>query len=73
MGTYALDRDTVNVIKKGAGMYLDFGYMQWQMHFTAPADFFVYDAKADMHFIKEADGAISGIKIDNGGIAKRIK
>lgn len=64
--------DTVSVIKKGDELYLDVGFAQWQLYFTAPADCFSYDDRAALHFVKETDGRISGIRIDDRATLVRI-
>lgn len=71
-GSYTVDGDTVRVLKKDQSLWLDVGFDQWQLHFTSLLNFYMYDDRGDFQFIKEADGRISGIKINNNRIAKRI-
>jgi CubicO group peptidase (beta-lactamase class C family) len=71
-GRYLIREDTIRVVNKGGTLYLDPGYGAWQLYFTSPVDCFAYDDRAAFHFIKEADGRISGIRVDDRVTLKRI-
>jgi hypothetical protein len=71
-GKYLWNGDTVNIVIKGGHLFIDYGYMQWQLFFTSPADFFAYEYGECFQFVKTEAGTISGIKVGDKGYAKKI-
>lgn len=47
------------------------GFDQWQLHFTAPDEFFIYDQPADFRFTRD-NGHIAGILINHRQTFKKI-
>lgn len=74
VGTYLLNGDTLTVKDKGGQLTLDGGEGPWTIYFTSSTDFFVYEFRAPLHFVKDAANKVNGISIEGqSGIAKKVK
>jgi len=69
-GTYIFDKDTVNLLQKDGKVFVDVGFDQWQLHFTSKDDFFLYDDRSDLQFLREND-RVSGILVNHGRTYKK--
>ncbi|MDO6435466.1 serine hydrolase domain-containing protein [Flavitalea sp. BT771] len=70
-GRYIVGGDTVHIIQRDGRLFLDVRFDQWQLHFTSPDDFFLYDDHSDLQFIRD-NGRIVGLLIDHKQRAKKI-
>jgi len=70
-GRYIVGGDTVRILQRDGRLFLDVKFDQWQLHFTSPDDFFLYDDHSDLQFLRE-NGQVSGILIDHKQTAKKI-
>jgi hypothetical protein len=46
--------------------------MDWNMYFTSDTDFFVKEYRAELRFVTEPSGKVSGFT-GNGNLAKKIE
>jgi CubicO group peptidase (beta-lactamase class C family) len=69
-GAYVLNKDTARLLIKDGKLFVDAGPNRWQLHFTSPDEFFVYDDRSDLQFIRE-NGQVSGILINHNRTFKR--
>jgi hypothetical protein len=73
MGKYNTGSDTLEVLRKKDGIYLDAGgNTQWKMYFTDNTHFFVFEQKIDFTFISDATKNVTGFTI-NKQVATKIK
>ncbi|HVW61653.1 MAG TPA: serine hydrolase domain-containing protein [Puia sp.] len=70
-GAYVLDKDTVRLLEKNGKIFVDVGFDQWQLHFTSRDDFFLYDDRSDLRFLREND-RVSGIQINHQRTYKKV-
>lgn len=73
MGKYKFRSDTLSVVRKNDGVYLDLGdNMQWKIHFSDNTHFFVFEQKIDFNFISDPAKNVTGFTI-NKETATKIK
>ncbi len=73
LGKYKIENDTLSVIKKSDGIYLDIGdNTQWKIHFSDNTHFFVFEKVIDLNFETDDMKKIIGFKM-NKQMAKRIE
>ncbi|AYM99110.1 serine hydrolase domain-containing protein [Chryseobacterium sp. 3008163] len=72
VGTYLLDGDTVSIVKKENGLWLN-SSIQSKMYFTTELDFYITENKADYKFSKNLNGIINGYTVNGNKKAIRIK
>jgi hypothetical protein len=73
IGKYKMRNDTLSVIKKTDGIYLDVGdNTQWKIHFSDNTHFFVSEQNIDFNFVSDPMKRIAGIII-NKETATKIK
>jgi len=58
------------LLVKDGKLFVDAGPNQWQLHFTSPDEFFLYEDRSDLQFVHE-DGRVSGILINHQRTFKR--
>ena len=64
-GKYRLRNDTLSVIKKSDGIYLDVGgNEQWKFHFSDNTHFFVSEQNIDLNFVIDSMKKITGFTLD---------
>lgn len=72
-GKYKFGNDTLTIIKKTDGIYLEVGDdTKWKMYFTTNSNFFVVEQKIDFNFESDTTKKITGFTI-NGQFAKKIE
>ena len=71
-GQYTRGNDTVRLFQKDRKILLDVGFDQWQLHFTSADDFFLYDDRSDLQFLRE-DGHVSGILVNHNQTYKKVQ
>ena len=65
LGKYKIVNDTLSVIKKSDGIYLDFGdNMQWKIHFSDNTHFFVFEQNIDLNFVSDSMKKIIGFTLN---------
>jgi CubicO group peptidase (beta-lactamase class C family) len=65
IGKYKMRNDTLSVIKKSDGIYLDVGdNTQWKIHFSDITHFFVSEQNIDFNFVSDPMKRIAGIIIN---------
>jgi hypothetical protein len=65
VGKYKWRTDTLPVILKNDGLYIDVGDGgEWKIHFTDNTHWFVLENKADLNFIIDASKTVTGFSID---------
>jgi CubicO group peptidase (beta-lactamase class C family) len=65
MGKYRIGNDTLSVIKKSDGIYLDVGdNTQWKIHFSDNTHFFVSEQNIDLNFVSDSMQKITGFTIN---------
>lgn len=73
IGKYKIGNDTLSVIKKSDGIYLDVGdNTQWKIHFSDNTHFFVSEQNIDLNFVSDSMNKIIGFTI-NKETAKKIE
>jgi CubicO group peptidase (beta-lactamase class C family) len=73
MGKYKFEKDTLSIIRKADGIYLDVGdNTQWKIHFTDQTHFFFLEQQFDLHFEMDDKKKITGFTIGKQ-LAKRIE
>ena len=72
VGTYLLDGDTVSIMKKENGLWLN-SSIQSQMHFTTDLDFYITEDKADYKITKDLSGIVNGFTVNDYKKATRVK
>lgn len=72
VGNYLLDGDSVSIIKKENGLWLN-GPIQSKMYFTSDLDFYTTEYKADYSFTIDLNGIINGFTVDGNKKATRLK
>ena len=73
IGKYKIETDTLFVLRKTDGMYLNVGDdVLWKIHFTDNTHFFVLEQNIDLNFISDTTKKIIGFSI-NKGTAKKIE
>ena len=61
IGKYKIGNDTLSVIKKSDGIYLDVGdNTQWKIHFSDNTHFFVSEQNIDLNFVTDSMKKIIG-------------
>jgi len=64
-GKYKIGDDTLLILRKTDGMYLDDGNnTQWKIHFTDNTHFFVMEQNIDLNFLSDTAKKITGFTID---------
>jgi CubicO group peptidase (beta-lactamase class C family) len=72
-GKYKIDNDTLTVLRRNDGVYLDVGNAtQWKMYFTDNIHFFVFEQKIDFNFVSDATNIVTGFMV-NKQLATKIK
>jgi len=65
IGKYKLGSDTLSVMRKDDGFFLDVGdTRQWKLHFTDNTHFFVFENKIDFNFIIDTTKNVTGLTIN---------
>ena len=65
IGKYKIGNDTLSVVRKNDGIYLDVGdNTLWKIHFTDDTHFFVIEQKIDFNFVIDATKKIIGFTIN---------
>jgi len=74
VGKYDLGGGAIATIKKGdKGLIVNaFGNMDWNIYFTSDADFFVKEYRAELRFVTDPSGKVSGYT-NYGNLAKKIE
>ncbi|MCX6329058.1 MAG: serine hydrolase [Bacteroidia bacterium] len=74
VGKYDLGGGTIATIKKSdKGLIVNaFGNMDWNIYFTSDTDFFVKEYKAELRFVTNHSGKVSGLTV-YGNLAKKIE
>jgi hypothetical protein len=74
VGKYGLGGGTIATIKRGdKGLIVNaFGNMDWNIYFTSDTDFFVKEYRAELRFVMDHSGRVSGFTA-NGNLAKKIE
>jgi CubicO group peptidase (beta-lactamase class C family) len=72
VGKYKLGQDTLSVVRKNDGIYLDPGDNSfWKIHFTDDTHFFVLERNIELNFIKDAAQKITSFSW-NRRVANKI-
>lgn len=72
VGRYLLDGDTVSIIKKEDGLWLN-SSIQSKMYFTTDLDFYITEYKADYKITKDSSEIVNGFTINDNKKAVRVK
>lgn len=72
VGTYLLNGDTVSIVKKENGLWLN-GPIQSKIYFTTDLDFYITEHKAEYKFSKDVNGIVIGFIVNGNKEATRIK
>ncbi len=65
IGKYRIGNNTLSVIKKSDGIYLDVGdNIQWKIHFSDNTHFFVSEQNIDLNFVSNSTKKIIGFTIN---------
>lgn len=74
IGKYDLGGGTIARIKRGdKGLMVNaYGNMDWNIYFTSDTDFFVKEYRAELRFVRDHSGKVSGLRV-NGNLAKKIE
>ncbi len=73
IGKYKIGGDTLSVLKKNDGVYLNVGdNTQWKIHFTDNTHFFFVEQKIDLNFVIDETKKVTGFTI-NKGMATKIE
>ncbi len=72
-GKYKIEETVINIKKSENDLLLNaFGDAFWKVYFTSDSDFFVKQYRADLRFMTDAKGNVTGISI-NGTPATKVK
>ena len=73
VGKYKFREDTLSVIRKSDGIYLDVGDgAQWKLYFTDNTHFFALEQQIDFNFVTDDTKKVTGFTIDKA-VAKKIE
>jgi hypothetical protein len=73
VGDYKIENNTLSVVRKTDGIYLDLGNnIEWKLHFTDNTHFFVFEQDLDLNFVSDASKKITGFML-NKEMVKRIE
>lgn len=72
-GNYSLNGETISFTKEESKLVLNFRGMRWPVFFTTDSDFFVFEYKADMKFVRDNEKQVNGITLFGNVIAPKIK
>lgn len=72
VGKYTLDGDTISVVKKEDGLWLN-AFIESKMYFTSDIDFYITEIKSDYKFTKDVHGIIDGFTVNGNKKAMRVK
>ncbi len=71
LGKYKIGNDTIAVIKKKDGLYLEVGdNTAWKIHFSDNTHFFVFEQNIALNFVTDPMNKVSGITINKETAAK---
>lgn len=70
-GKYKLRNDTLAVLLKSDGLYLNVnGDQQWKMHFTDSTHWFVYEERGDLQFQVDPSKKVTGFTVGDQTVTK---
>lgn len=73
LGKYKIGNDTLSMVNKSDGIYLDVGGNKlWKLYFTDNTQFFVFEQKIDFNFVIDATKKVTGFTM-NKAIAAKIE